>query len=47
MSPLLNYTTEVPVTRTVSAITEMLAKAGARHIASTYGPDGSPTGAAS
>ena len=44
MSPLLNYTTTVPVCRTVGAIHELLAKAGATQIMTTYGPGGRPTG---
>lgn len=45
MSPLLNYTTTVPVNRTVNAIHELLAKAGAHQVATTYS-DGQPSGVA-
>jgi hypothetical protein len=37
---LKNYTSEVPVTRSVSHIEEALVKAGARDIYKTYGPTG-------
>jgi hypothetical protein len=43
--PLLNYTTTVPVSRTVSKVQSMLVKAGARGIAHSY-TDGVLTGLA-
>lgn len=44
--PLLNYTTTVPSVRTISQITEILAKAGARQVLTEYGPSGVATGIA-
>lgn len=44
--PLLNYTTEVPASRTVSQVNELLVKAGAREILATYSDDGRPVGVA-
>lgn len=41
--PLLNYTTTVPVRRTVAEVHGMLVEAGARQIATEYSPTGSPT----
>jgi hypothetical protein len=42
--PLLNYTTTVPVNRTVSQVTELLIKAGARQIMSEFAEGGTPVG---
>lgn len=42
--PLLNYTTTVPVSRTVGQVTELLVKAGARSIMSDYAEGGIPVG---
>lgn len=44
--PLLNYTTTVPVSRTMAQVTEILAKAGARQVLTEYSPSGVPTGIA-
>lgn len=44
--PLLNYTTSVPVAKTLAEVTRLLVDAGARSISTTYGPTGSPTGVA-
>lgn len=44
--PLLNYTTTVPVTRTIAQVTEILAKSGARQVLTDYAPSGTPTGIA-
>ncbi len=41
--PLANYTTSVPVSRTMNEISEMLAKAGARSVMIDYGEFGVPT----
>jgi hypothetical protein len=41
--PLLNYTTTVPVSKTVAEMHATLVQAGARHILSEYSPTGSPT----
>lgn len=43
---LLNYSTTVPVSRTVSQVTEALAKAGARQILTEFSPSGTPIGVA-
>ena len=43
--PLLNFTTEVPASRTISQISEKLAKAGARQILTDY-HEGRPVGVA-
>ncbi len=43
--PALNYTTKVPVTRTVGEIQDALAKRGAQQITTQY-TDGNPTGLA-
>lgn len=40
MSPLLNYTTQVPANRTVNEIIAMLAKAGAHSTMARYGSGG-------
>lgn len=40
MSPLLNYTTKVPATRTVSEIERILAAHGAKAVLKEYGDDG-------
>lgn len=42
--PILNYTTDVPVDRTLAAITKLLVRAGARSISTNYDVDGVPTG---
>ena len=42
--PLLNYTTSVPVMRTVSEVQKQLVTAGARAIMAEYGADGEVTG---
>ena len=42
--PLLNYTTKVPVNRTLTEIQELLAKAGAYSVATTFGAGGVPSG---
>jgi len=44
VSPLLNYTTTVSVSRTVGQVHELLVKAGARQIMSDYAEGGVPTG---
>lgn len=44
--PLLNYTTSVPVTRTIGHIQTLLVKAGARSIMSDYDAGGAPVGIA-
>lgn len=44
--PLLNYTTTVPASRTISQVTELLAASGARQVLTEYGPSGIPTGIA-
>jgi hypothetical protein len=44
--PLLNYTTTVPVSRTVAEVHQILVNAGARQIMSEYGDDGCPVGIA-
>ena len=41
---LLNYTTTVPVHRTLGQVTELLVKAGARQMMTEYAADGAPTG---
>jgi hypothetical protein len=46
VSPLLNYTTEVPVSRTIGHVHALLVEAGARQIMTTYSPVGTPTGVA-
>ena len=46
MSPLLNYTTTVPVTRTIGQIHALLVEAGARQINTAYDEVGTPTGIA-
>lgn len=45
MSPLLNYTTTVPASRTVAAIHDLLAKSGALQITTAYS-GGTPVGVA-
>jgi len=45
MSPLLNYTTTVPVSRSIATIHEALAKAGAHQVTTAYAA-GAPTGVA-
>jgi hypothetical protein len=42
--PLLNYTTTVPVKRTIERITDVLVAAGAKQILTEYGEHGVPTG---
>lgn len=42
--PLLNYTTEVPISKTASEIVGMLAKAGAMRISQSFGEDGAVAG---
>jgi hypothetical protein len=44
--PLLNYTTKVPVSRSISQIQQELVKAGARQVLTEYSPSGAPTGIA-
>lgn len=44
--PLLNYTTTVPADRTITQVTAILAKAGARQIMTTYDGNGNPMGVA-
>lgn len=41
---LLNYSTTVPVHRTLSLVTELLVKGGARQMMTEYDQDGSPSG---
>jgi hypothetical protein len=41
---LLNYSTTVPVHRTLGQVTELLVKAGARQMMTDYGEDGAPSG---
>jgi hypothetical protein len=43
-SPLLNYTTEIPASRTVGQIQDVLAQAGASEIAVSYDGDRHPRG---
>jgi hypothetical protein len=42
--PLLNYTTTVPVHRTIGQVHALLVAAGARQIMTTYSGTGAPTG---
>lgn len=42
--PLLNYTTGVPVSRTIGQVQGLLVEAGARQITTAYDNVGSPTG---
>lgn len=42
--PLLNYTTKVPVSRTIGHVQALLVEAGARAIMTEYDPVGTPTG---
>lgn len=44
MSPIANYTTTVPVDRTLVEIQKMLAKAGARRVLTEYDDDGEIAG---
>lgn len=44
--PLLNYSTTVPVVRTIAQITEILAKSGARQVLTDYSVTGVPIGIA-
>ena len=44
--PLLNYTTKVPSSRTISEVQKILALAGARQVLTEFGPGGSPVGIA-
>lgn len=44
--PLLNYTTKVPVKRTIDEIHALLVKAGARSFMTDYDDDGKPSGIA-
>lgn len=46
MSPLLNYTTTVPVSRTIGQVQGLLVEAGARSIMAHYDEVGRPTGMA-
>lgn len=46
MSPLLNYTTTVSVSRTIGQIQGLLVEAGARKVMTEYGPVGTPNGIA-
>lgn len=41
--PLLNYTTEVPATRSIGQVQALLVEAGARQIMATYNDVGTPT----
>lgn len=38
--PLLNYTTKIPVARTVADVSAMLGRSGAQHVITSYGDDG-------
>lgn len=42
--PLLNYTTTVPVTKTIGLVHALLVEAGARQIMTAYDAVGTPTG---
>lgn len=44
--PLLNYTTEVPASRSIGAVQALLVEAGARAIQTEYDNVGTPTGLA-
>lgn len=44
--PLLNYTTKVPVSRTIGNVQALLVEAGARSISTEYDDVGNPTGMA-
>jgi hypothetical protein len=44
VSPLLNYTTTVPVTRTIGQVHALLVEGGARQIMTGYDAVGTPTG---
>lgn len=44
MSPIANYSTKVPATRTLTEIQKMLSKAGARRVLVDYDEDGEITG---
>lgn len=44
--PLLNYTTSVPVSRTIGQVQALLVEAGARSISTNYDEVGTPTGVA-
>jgi hypothetical protein len=46
VSPLLNYTTEVSIPRTVEQVQKLLVKAGARQITASYDEEGLPSGIA-
>lgn len=46
MSPLLNYTTEVPAKKTVLALQGLLVEAGARQILTQYDDEGNAVGLA-
>jgi hypothetical protein len=46
VSPLLNYTTTVPVSRTIGQVHALLVEGGARQIMTTYNNVGTPTGVA-
>jgi len=46
VSPLLNYTTTVSVSRTIGQIQGLLVEAGARKVMTEYGPVGTPNGIA-
>lgn len=41
---LLNYTTRIPVARTLGEVTAILVKAGARQVMTEYGVGGEPSG---
>lgn len=41
---ILNYTTKVPVAKTMGEVTAMLVKSGARQVMTEYDDDGSPAG---
>lgn len=41
---LLNFTTKVPVEKTMSEVTTLLVKSGARQVMTEYDADGSPSG---
>jgi hypothetical protein len=46
MSPLLNYTTGVAVSRTIGQVHALLVEAGARQVMTAYSEIGQPTGVA-
>lgn len=42
--PLLNYTTSVPVSRTISEMTKLVARLGARQVMTSFDDAGDPSG---